>query len=139
MMASALPDDGELITCELDTEHADIAQRFFDRSPHSSKIRIARGPAQETLAGLEGPFDMAFIDADKAGYIRYFDLILPKMRPNGVIVADNVLWSGDVLQDEAEMEDSTKAIVAFNKHVRDHAELDKIMVTVRDGMTLIVT
>lgn len=138
MMASALPQDGELITCELSDKHADIAQSFFDRSPHGKKIRIARGPAGDTLAALEGPFDMAFIDADKGGYISYFDLLLPRMRPGGLIVADNVLWSGRVLANPEAMEADTKAIHAFNQHVRDHGASEQIMVKVRDGMTLIV-
>jgi caffeoyl-CoA O-methyltransferase len=138
MMASALPDDGELITCELSDKHADIAQSFFDRSPHGRKIRIARGPAAETLAALEGPFDMAFIDADKGGYITYFDLLLPRMRPNGLIVADNVLWSGRVLEGPDKADEDTKAIQAFNQHIKNHQESEQIMVTVRDGMTLIV-
>jgi len=139
MMASGLPDDGELITCELDETNADIAQSFFDKSPHGSKIRIARGPASQTLAALQGPFDMAFIDADKGGYINYFNLILPKMRRGGLIVADNVLWSGRVLDAPNEQDQSTQAIVAFNQYIKDQANLDKVMATVRDGMTLIVT
>ncbi len=139
MMASALPDDGELITCEIDPENAEIAQRFFDRSPHGHKIRLRLGPAADTLATLEGPFDMAFIDADKGGYVTYFDLILPKMRANGLIVADNTLWSGRVLDPEDQQDEAAKSIVRFNQHVRRLADLDKVMLTVRDGMYLIVT
>ena len=138
MLASALPEDGKLYTCEISPENAATARTYFDKSPHGSKIEIKLGPAAESLAQLEGPFDMAFIDADKVGYITYFDLILPKMRPGGLIVADNVLWSGRVLQDTAEQDESTKAICAFNEHVRAQADLDKVMLTVRDGMTLIV-
>ncbi len=138
MMASALPDDGELITCEVDQQNAGVARRFFDKSPHGHKITIELGPAAETLARQEGPFDMAFIDADKVNYIRYLDLILPMMRPGGLIVADNVLWSGRVLDPPDEQDDSTRALVAFSEHVSKQAELDKVMLTVRDGMTLIV-
>ena len=138
MMASALPEDGRLDTCELDPKNAEIAQRFFDRSPHGGKIHIQLGPAAERLEQLDGPFDMAFIDADKVNYIRYFELIRPKMRPGGLIVVDNVLWSGKVLQPEAQQEESTRAIAAFNRHVQALVELDKVMMTVRDGMTLIV-
>ena len=137
MMASGLPDDGELITCELDPKNAEIARRFFDKSPHGDKIRIELGPAAESLAKLSGPVDMAFIDADKQNYVRYFDLLLPKMRAGGLIVADNVLWSGQVLDEPSEQSESTRGIVAFNEHVRKHESLDRVMVTVRDGMTLI--
>jgi len=139
MLASGLPADGELITCELSEENAAIARRFFDMSPYRDKIRILRGPAADSLATLEGSFDMAFIDADKGGYITYFDMIREKMRPGGLIVVDNVLWSGRVLQEPDEQDDSTKAIVAFNNHIRALADLDKVMLTVRDGMYLIVT
>lgn len=137
MMASGLPQDGELITLELEAKHASVAQSFFDKSPHGHKIRLLLGPAANSLAELKGPIDMAFIDADKAGYIQYFDLLLPRMRKGGLIVADNVLWSGRVIDDCDEP--STAAIRAFNEHVRQHEALDKVMVTVRDGMTLIVT
>jgi len=137
MMASALPGDGELITCELEAKHAEVAQKFFDKSPHGNKIRLMLGSAAETIAALKGPFDMAFIDADKGGYISYFDLILPRMRKGGLIVCDNVLWSGRVIADEDD-DDSTEHIRAFNDHIRRQQDLDKVMVTVRDGMTLIV-
>jgi caffeoyl-CoA O-methyltransferase len=137
MMAAALPADGRLITCEIDPQVAAVAQSFFDRSPHGSKITLEIGHAADSIAGQQGPFDMAFIDADKSNYISYFDLILPKMRKGGLIAADNVLWSGRVL--EREQEQSTKAIVAFNKHVASHQALDRVMVTIRDGITLVVT
>lgn len=138
MMASGLPSDGELITCEIDPKVAEVAQSFFDRSPHGKKIHIKLGPALESLAGLNGPFDMAFIDADKVNYTNYFNAILPMMRPGGLIVIDNVLWSGNVLQSEDEMSESTKAIAAFNEHISDLVEHDRVMLTVRDGMTLVV-
>lgn len=137
MMASALPPHGRLITCEIDPANAATARQFFDKSPHGDKIEIKLGPAAESLAALQGPFDMAFIDADKANYIRYFDLTFPMMRPNGLIVVDNVLWSGRVL-DENDHSEGTRAIVAFNRYLKEKTDLDKIMMTVRDGMTLIV-
>ena len=138
MMASALPEDGELLTCENNANHAAVAQRFFDRSPDGAKIKILLGPAADTLAKLEGPFDLAFIDADKGNYIRYFDLILARMRKGGVIVADNVLWSGRVLDNSDQQERVTRSVVAFNQHLLKYAQLDRIMLTVRDGMTLVV-
>jgi len=138
MLASALPDDGRLITCELDPAVAAVARSFFDRSPHGRKITIEVGPAADAIARLPGPFDMAFIDADKTNYITYFDMILPKMRKGGLIAADNVLWSGRVLDDDHK-EAATRAIVAFNKHVAAQTALDRVMVTLRDGITLVVT
>lgn len=139
MMASGLPDDGELITCELDPDHAAIAQRFFDKSPWSAKIKLELGPAMDTIEKLRGPFDMAFIDADKVNYTNYFETIRPKMRPGGLMVVDNVLWSGRVLKSDRAKDASTQAIIAFNQHIQSLAELDHVLLTVRDGMMLIVT
>ena len=139
MMASGLPPDGHLITCELDEGNAAIARRFFDKSPFGSKITIERGPAAQSIARMKGPFDMAFIDADKENYIVYFDMIRPLMRPSGLIAIDNVLWSGHVLEPESDQSPSTRAICAFNRHLKNLTELDKIMVTLRDGITLVVT
>lgn len=140
MMAAALPEDGELVTCEIDPKIASVAQRFFNRSPDAAKIKLKVAPASKTLHSLEPQsFDMAFIDADKENYINYFKQTLPLMRKNGLIVVDNVLWSGKVLQPTEEQEASTKAISAFNDFLSKEAKLEKIMVTIRDGMTLIVT
>ena len=138
MMASALPEDGELITCEIDPKIAAIARSFFDRSGFGTRIGIRVGPAAQSLASLDGPFDMAFIDADKQNYVTYFDLLRPKMRPGGLIVADNVLWSGKVLARSGADDVSTRGIRAFNAHVRGLASLDKVMLTVRDGMMLVI-
>jgi len=138
MMASGLPEDGRLHTCELSDEVAAVAQSFFDRHPHGHKIKLEIGPAIDTINRLDAPFDMAFIDADKVNYTNYFDLILPKMAPAGLIVIDNVLWSGRILEDQANMDESTAAIAAFNRHIGQLAVHDRVMLTVRDGMTLVV-
>jgi len=133
-MASALPEDGEIVTCELSDEHADIAQSFFDESEHKRKIHLRRGPAIATLRNLpEGSFDMIFIDADKEGYPEYWEQAMRVLRPGGFVVADNVLWSGAVLDPR---DDSTKAIVAFNEKVAHDPRVDHVMLTVRDGMTI---
>ncbi len=133
-MAAGLPEDGELITGEIDVQHARIAQSFFDRSPHGRKISIRLAPALETLAGLEGPFDLAFLDADKENYVNYYEAVLPKLRTGGLLVADNVLWSGKVLDPK---EKSDQAIVAFNDHVAHDAQVEHVMLSVRDGMMLV--
>lgn len=133
-MASALPEDGELVTCELSDQHADIAQSFFDESDHGSKIHLRRGAAIATMRELpEGSFDMVFIDADKEGYPDYWDEALRVLRQGGFVVADNVLWSGEVLDPR---DSSAKAIVAFNEKVARDARVDHVMLTVRDGMTI---
>jgi caffeoyl-CoA O-methyltransferase len=135
MMAEALPDDGgQLITCDIDPKAEAMARRFFARSPHGKKIEIRMGPALETIAQLQGELDLVFIDADKENYSNYFDAVLPKLRQGGLIVADNTLWSGRVLDPQST---SDRAIAAFNDKVAKDPRVEKVQLTVRDGMTLI--
>ncbi len=133
-MAEALPDSGYLITCEMDPVAIQFAQRFFDESPHGKKIVLKEGPALETLKTLTGSFDMAFIDADKENYLNYYEALLPLMRPGGLIVVDNVLWSGRVLNPQ---ETSDHAIHRFNHRVKDDHRVEKVMLTIRDGVSLL--
>ncbi len=135
-MAEALPADGALVTCDIDPEHARIAQSFFDRSPHGGKIKLRLGSALDTLAAMAPAeiFDFAFLDADKENYPNYYDAILPRLKPGGLLVADNVLWSGKVL---APKEKTDKAIVAFNERARADARVECLMLPVRDGMLLV--
>ncbi|MEP7120622.1 MAG: class I SAM-dependent methyltransferase [Byssovorax sp.] len=133
-MAEALPDDGELFTCDIDPVATATARSFFDRSPHGRKIQILLGPALETLAALPAePFDLAFIDADKEHYTAYYEAILPRLRPGGLLVADNTLWSGKVLDPKAA---SDHAIVRFNAHVTADPRVENVLLSVRDGMML---
>jgi caffeoyl-CoA O-methyltransferase len=133
MMAAALPDDGELTTCDIDPHAEAIARRYFDRHPDGKKIHVRMGPALETIATLAGPLDMVFIDADKENYVAYYDAVFPLVRAGGLIVADNTLWSGKVVDPKSATE---KAIVRFNAHVAQDRRVEKVMLTVRDGMTL---
>ena len=135
-MAAGLPDDGELITCDIDPGHARIAQSFFDRSPQGKKIHLRLGAALDTLRVLpdDARFDFAFIDADKENYVNYYDTVLPLLRPGGMIAADNTLWSGKVLDPQ---EKSDHAIVAFNDHVRRDPRVEHVLLSVRDGVMLI--
>jgi caffeoyl-CoA O-methyltransferase len=129
-MAAALPDGGRIDACEIDPERAAFAQRYFDRSPHGSKIELHVGPALETLERLEGTFDFVFIDAEKEGYIDYYEAVLPRLADRGLIVADNTLASGRVV-------DESPPIAAFNEHVAADPRSIEVLLTVRDGMTLI--
>jgi caffeoyl-CoA O-methyltransferase len=129
-MAAALPDGGRIDACELDPERAAFAQSYFDRSRYGSRITLHVGPALETIAGLEGDFDFVFIDADKEGYVDYYEAVLPRLTPRGLIAADNTLWSGRVLDGEG-------PIVAFNEHVAADPRTVQVILSVRDGMTLI--
>jgi caffeoyl-CoA O-methyltransferase len=137
MMAAGLPDDGELTTCDVDPGAEEVARRFFERSPHGSKIRVRMGPALETLQTLKGPLDFAFIDADKVNYGHYFDAVVPLVRPGGWIAADNTLWSGNVLKSPESQDDDTRALAAFSRHVAADDRVDQVLLTVRDGITLI--
>lgn len=132
-MAMGLPEDGQLITCDVDPEATSIAKRYWARSPHGSKIELRLGPALETLESLEGPFDLVFIDADKQNYVNYWEACLPKVRAGGLIVADNVLWEGKVLDPR---EPNDFAIVGFNEHVLKDKRVESVMLTVRDGVTV---
>lgn len=133
LMAEGLPDDGKLITCDIDLETTEIAKKYWSRSPHGKKIELKLGPALETLKTIEGPFDLVFIDADKVNYINYWELCLPKIRHGGLLVIDNVLWSGSVINPEDETE---IAIDEFNKHVYNDKRVEVVMLPIRDGVTL---
>ena len=129
-MAAALPEGGRIDACEIDPERAAFAQRYFDRSPHGSKITLHVGPAMETLEKLAGEFDFVFIDADKDGYVDYYEAVLPRLAERGLIVADNTLWSGRVV-------DEASPIATFNEHVAADPRSVQVLLSVRDGMTLI--
>jgi caffeoyl-CoA O-methyltransferase len=133
MMAEGLPDDGRLITCEVNPKAEAIARRYFSESPHGRKITIRMGPALETIRTLSGPLDLVFIDADKANYSNYYEASLPLLKPGGLIVADNVLWSGKVM-DPKDADDH--AIVAFDRMVQSDRRVENVCLTVRDGMML---
>ena len=135
-MAEALPPDGRIVTCDISEEHLAIARRHIAASPYAGVIEIRSGPALETIATLPGPFDLVFIDADKTSYSAYFEATLAKLAPDGVILVDNVLWSGRVL-DPAVSDPDTVAIAAFNDQVLADDRVEVVMLTVRDGVSLI--
>jgi caffeoyl-CoA O-methyltransferase len=134
-MASALPPDGRIITCDVDPDATAIARRYMDESGFGDRIEIRLGPALETIQTLDGPFDIVFIDADKPNYKAYYEATLPLLAEDGVLIADNVLWSGRVV--EADGDESTRAIKDFNEHVANDGRVISVMLTVRDGMTLV--
>jgi predicted O-methyltransferase YrrM len=129
-MAAGLPDGGRIDTCEIDPTHAEVAQRYFDCSPLGERIKLHLGPALETIERLDGDFDFVFIDADKEGYVDYYEAVLPRLTPRGLIAVDNTLWSGRVLEGEG-------PIVRFNEHVRSDPRVVRVILSVRDGITLI--
>jgi caffeoyl-CoA O-methyltransferase len=137
-MAAALPEGARIITCELKDEHADVAERHIVAAGLADRIEVRRGPALDTIASLDGPFDLVFIDADKGGYLEYYEAVLPKLSDGGLVVVDNVLWSGRVADPPSDEDDeNTRALRAFNDHVAADERVVSVMLTVRDGITLV--
>jgi caffeoyl-CoA O-methyltransferase len=137
-MVQALPAGGRIITLELSDEHADVAERHIAAAGESERIEVRRGRALETIATLDGPFDLVFIDADKAGYLAYYEAVLAKLSERGLIVVDNVLWSGRVAEPPADEDtESTAALRVFNDHVAADERVVSVMLSVRDGITLV--
>lgn len=133
-MAEGMPEDGELITCDLDPNCIAIARKFFARSPYGKKISIMEGPALESLKKIKGPFDMAFIDADKPNYTNYYEAVLPLMRQGGVILIDNVLYSGRVVAPDCE---NSRAIAALNDRIATDERVDRVLLPIRDGVFMV--
>jgi caffeoyl-CoA O-methyltransferase len=133
MMAEGLPDDGRLVTCDVNAKAEAIARRYFAESPYGNKIIVRMGPALETIKTLSDPLDLVFIDADKPNYANYYEACFPLIKPGGLIIADNVLWSGKVLHPE---DADTQAIVAFDAMVQSDSRVENVCLTVRDGMML---
>ena len=137
IIAEALPEDGRLITCETNPKHAEIALRYFRKSPQGSKIRLELKPAMETLKGIaDNSVDFVFIDADKPSYGRYFDEAMRILHSGGLIFVDNVFWRNKIFKKPITNENA-RAIAAFNEKVRNDDRAEKVMLNVRDGVYLI--
>lgn len=135
-MAEALPEGGRIITLEVNERHARIAQEHIDATPYADRIEIRLGHAMDSLAQVRGPIDFAFLDADKSNYLRYYEAVLPLLAPGGFLAADNVLWSGRVIDPEDESED-TVALREFNRVVSRDERVESVMLTIRDGVMLV--
>jgi caffeoyl-CoA O-methyltransferase len=135
-MAAALPDGGRIVTCEISERHAEFAQRHIDASPHADRIEIRLGPALGTIESLDGPFDLVFVDADKTSYSDYVEATLPKLAPGGLIVIDNTLWSGTVL-DPSEDDENARALAALNDRLAADDRVVTVLLPIRDGVTLV--
>jgi caffeoyl-CoA O-methyltransferase len=131
-MARGLPEDGRVISCDVDEETTAIARRYAEEAGLADRIEYRTGPALETIAQLDGTFDLVFIDADKPNYRNYYEAVLPKLSDNGLIVADNALRDGRVL------EDGDEPMKEFNDHVRNDPRVECVLLTVRDGMLLVM-
>jgi caffeoyl-CoA O-methyltransferase len=131
--AEALPEDGRIVTCDVNPETTEMARRYFAASPHGKKIEVKLGPALETLTTLKGPFDICFIDAEKSGYDAYYDACVELTRRGGLIVLDNMMQGGKVLHPE---NDKVRGIAALNERILNDERVENVLLPVRDGIML---
>ncbi len=136
-LAEGLLERGTLHTIELNRENETTIRKYFNKSGYSDKIKLHFGNALDIIPTLDGMFDLVFLDADKENYVNYFELIISKVNSGGVILADNVLWNGKVTKPE-EMDKETQGIRAFNEMVKNDPRVDNVLLTVRDGLMLIL-
>lgn len=136
-MARGLDKNGKLITLDINDELAPMVKGFFKKSGLADQIDYRLGNALDIIPTLEGHFDMVFIDADKANYINYYELIIDRMNPGGIIMADNVLWSGKILVEEGKKIDKdTKILLEYNKMVQNDPRVENVLLPIRDGIML---
>lgn len=132
-MAEALPDDGKVTTLDMNEKYVEIARKHFMASPHGQKINVVFGDARQSLSSIDGHFGLVFLDADKQYYPEYYQLMKPKLGPGGILVADNVFWSGGVLDPVGP---KSRAVHRFNGMVRDDVDMETLMLPVRDGVLI---
>jgi caffeoyl-CoA O-methyltransferase len=137
-IARGLPSDGHLLCCDVSEEWAAVARRYFRRAGLEDRITLRVAPALDTLRALPSapPIDLAFIDADKPAYRAYYDELLPRLRPNGLVVFDNVLWSGKVV-DASDQTEATAAIRALNGFLARDERVESVMLPIADGLTIV--
>lgn len=133
-MAEALPFDGRIITCEIDSTSIKTAVKFFQLSPHYHKIIIKQGPALNSIASIDHTLDLVFIDADKINYKNYYDLVLPKVKSGGLIVIDNALLGGKVLKADTKQ---AQIIDQLNKQILESNQVENILLNIRDGINIV--
>ncbi len=135
-LAEGLGEDGKLITIDKNEELTDFQRKYFDRSPWGKQIIQHTGNALDIIPNLNEEFDLVFIDADKHNYENYFHLVLPKMKKGGLILSDNVLWSGKVVEELDPKDIDTKALIDYNKMINEHPQVETVLLPIRDGLTL---
>ncbi|HAK76354.1 MULTISPECIES: O-methyltransferase [Runella] len=135
-LAEGLTEDGLLITIDVNEELEDFTRSFFDKSPYKNKIDYRIANAVELIPTLPDTFDLVFIDADKLNYALYYDLVIDKVRPGGVIIADNVLWSGKVVQTDKKIDKDTQNLLDFNQKVHNDPRVSNLLLPIRDGLMI---
>lgn len=136
-IATALPDGGHLDSLEINDELEDLMREGWERAGVSDKITLRIGDAVDTLKSLSGPYDFVFIDANKRQYCEYYELVLPLVRPGGIIVADDVLWDGKVYADPLPEDAQTVSLLRFNDMIKQDRRVEAVMLPLRDGLTVI--
>ena len=136
-LAEGLSQNGKLTTIEFNHELEDRILKYFNQSGHANQIDLKIGDALEVLPTLENGIDLVFIDADKVNYLNYYNLVFDKLKSGGYILADNVLWSGKVLEDVNDQDGETKALIKFNSFIQNDDQVENVLLPVRDGLMLI--
>ena len=134
-LAEGIPEGGTIHTIDSNEELVTIQERFFKKSENAKKIQRHLGKALDVLSKIDGPYDLVFIDADKENYDAYFEAVIPKMRKNGLIISDNVMWSGKVLSQANPMDAATQALKEYNKKIRSDTRVQTILLPFRDGLS----
>jgi len=135
-LAEGLQQEGILHTIDVNEELVDFQRKYFDASGYGNRIKQHLGSAIDIIPQLEGNFDLVFIDADKPNYPAYFELIINRLNPGALLLSDNVLWSGKVVEPLKPKDISTKALLDYNKRIADETSLETVLLTIRDGLTL---
>ncbi len=134
--AEGLKKDGEITTIDINEELEDIVKEHVEKSPYKDQVKLVIGNALEIIPTLDEKFDIVFIDADKENYIKYYDLVFDKVKVGGYIIADNVLWSGKVLEEIAENDKDTPIILAYNKKIHKDDRVENVLLPIRDGILI---
>lgn len=135
-LAEGLHPEGVLHTIDIKEELTDLQREFFDRSGYGNQIVQHLGKAADIIPSLDTTFDLVFIDADKQNYAHYFDLVIEKMNRGGLILSDNVLWSGKVVEEVKHNDKHTQALMAYNQKIKDDPRVETVLLPIRDGITL---
>jgi len=135
-LAEGLSKDGMLHTIDVNEELYDFQKKYFQKSQYAGQIKQYLGDATEIIPNIDSKFDLAFIDADKPNYPKYFELIIEKMNPGGIILSDNVLWSGKVTEKLKRDDESTQALLKYNKLLAEDKRVETVILPIRDGLTL---
>lgn len=136
-LAEGLTEGGQLVTLDKNEEIEEMVRDYFEKAGLTDKIDYRLGNAMDIIPDLEGPFDLVFIDADKKNYLNYFNLVIEKVRIGGFIIADNVLWSGKVVQTDKKIDTDTQAILDFNRSMEDDDRVENVLLPIRDGLMVV--